>query len=173
MKGKCVMKSSTKLLAKICLIISAVLCAALILVQFVPYWTYQNTAEGKEDTISIIEYMAFPSDNTDVTDYFEDNTDSFKINSLAGTFCIVFLLGIASIVFLVIKPNSRWISVWPTAVGLGSLIGYLTEPLWQLGSYYTVLVVLSAILTVAALIPFILWVTSVRYWFIDPKELAK
>lgn len=167
------MKKSTKMLAKICLIISAVLCAALILAQFVPYWTYQNTEEGKEDTISIIEYMAFPTVKTDVTDYFEDNTDNFNINSLAGTFCFVFMLGIVSIVFVVIKPNSRWISVWPTAVGLGSLIGYLTDPLWQLGSFYTVLVVLSALLTVAALISLIIWVASMRYWFMDPKELAK
>ena len=93
------------------------------------------------------------------------------INSLAGTFCIVFMLGIVAIVFIFVKPNSRWISVWPFAVGAGSLIGYLTEPRWAWGSVHILLIALSAALTIVSLIPLIIWVSSVKYWFMDPKQL--
>ena len=172
------MKSSTKMLAKICLIVSAVLCVALIAAQFLPHWHYTSFNEAMEEvpeTTSIIKYMAFTYEEDDVTDYLKSQFKSpkdFKINSLASTFCIVVLLGIVSIAFVAVKPNSRWISVFPFAVGIGSFLGYLTEPLWKLGDSYTILLVLSAALAVVAMIPFVIWVASARFWFMDPKKLA-
>lgn len=188
MKGKNKMKTKTKMTARICLLVCVVLCAALILAQFVPYWTpdeeaINKAAAGAEvpptDTgaISILQYLILPSSYPTVTEYLDTEYKGAAadpnptINSLAGTFSIIFLLGIVSIIFICVKPKSRWIAVWPFAVGVGSLIGYLTEPLWALGSIHIVLVILSAALVVVSAIPLVIWLSSFRYWFMDPKDL--
>lgn len=164
------MKSSTRNIAKILLIVCAVLCAALIVCQLVPYWEYQNAETGATESISIFEYLGLPSAHKDVTKLLDSGAKE-AINSLATTFCFV-LLGAVSIAFTILKLNTLWVSVFPTVVGIGSLIGYLTEPRWQMGSIYIVLVVLSAALTVAALISFAICLYSIKYWFKDPKQLA-
>lgn len=166
------MKSTTKKLARLSLFVCAALCAALMLAQLIPYWTYNNTETASSDTVSILEYLALPGTQEDVTDYLDAGSNE-AINSLAGTFCIVFLLGAVAIVFVCTKPNSLWISVWPLIVGAGGLIGYLTEPRWQSGSLYIVLVILSGLLTAVSIVPTVVWGISIRNWFLDPKDLAK
>lgn len=157
-------------MAKIFLFICAALCAALVLAQFVPYWTYENSETASSDTISILEYLALPGEHKDVTKTLDAGANE-AINSLAGTFCIVFLLGIVSIAFILVKPNSLWVSVWPLVVGVGGLIGYLTEPRWQGGSIHIVLIILCAALILVTLVPFVLWFINMKYWFMDPKDL--
>lgn len=166
------MKSTTKKLAKISLFVCAALCAALILAQFMPYWTYDNSKTASSDTVSILEYLALPDTQKDVTSYL-DSGSAEAINSLAGTFCIAFLLGAVSIVLVCTNPNSLWISVFPLVVGIGGLIGYLAEPRWQSGSIYIVLVILCGLLTVISIIPTVIWGISIRNWFLDPKDLKK
>lgn len=165
------MKTKTKTTARIFLIVCAVLCAALIVVQLLPYWSYENSETDTTDTISILEYLALPSEHKDVTKAI-DTSAKEDINSVAGTFCIALLLGAVVIIFVILKPQSMWISVWPLVVGIGTLIGYLSEPRWALGSLYIVLVALSAAITVVALVPFIIWIYGMRYWFMDPKTLS-
>lgn len=167
------MKTKTKKTAQIFLILCAVLCAALIVVQLFPYWTYTNSQTEAAESISILEYLALPSQHKDVTKAI-DTSNKEDINSVAGTFCIALLLGVVSIIFVIVKPNSRWISVWPLTVGIGCLIGYLTEPRWALGgSLYYVLIGLSAAIVVAAAVPFAIWIYSFKYWFMDPKTLVQ
>lgn len=164
------MKKSTKKIAKTFLLITAALCVALILMQLVPYWTYQNTKTESEDTISILEYLALPFSHPDVTKML-DSSKPAVINSLAGTFCIALLLGVVSIVVSIVKSNTRWASVFPVVVGVGTLIGYLTEPRWALGgSMHIVLIIISAALTICALVPFCIGLYSIKYWFMDPKD---
>ena len=214
------MKSNTKKIAKVCLFISAVLCIALILAQFIPYWTApgpetdpteatteaateatgdateeaatetkkpirgpinfdslfgeeEEVIEPETDPISIFEFMILPGDHPYIEQYLgaESREHPEVINSLASTFCIVLLLGVISIIFVITKPNSRWICVFPFTVGAGSLIGYLTEPLWALGSVHILLIALSSALTVVSLISLIIWISSAKYWFMDPKQL--
>ena len=165
------MKTKTKTTARIFLIVCAVLCAALIVVQLLPYWSYENSETDTTDTISILEYLALPSEHKDVTKAI-DTSAKEDINSVAGTFCIALLLGAVVIIFVILKPRSMWISVWPLVVGIGTLIGYLSEPRWALGSLHIVLIALSAAITVAALVPFIIWIYGMRYWFMDPKTLS-
>jgi len=163
------MKSSTKKLVRILLLACVVLGAALILLQLVPYWTYENSETSTTDTISILEYTVLPSAHPDVTKLLNTNTNE-AINSVAGTFCIVFMLGIASIVFIIVKSSSLWVSLFPAAVGIGSLIGYLTDPVWQLGSIFIPLIIVSALLALCGLIAAAIWVHSFKYWFMDPKD---
>lgn len=169
MKGKKTMKRSTKNFAKICLFICAILCAVLIVLQLFPSWTYQNTETNSTDTISILEYTVLPSAHPDVTKYLNTSSNE-AINSVAGTFCIVFMLGITSIVFFFVKPNALWTCLFPLAIGGFATVGYLTDPAYQLGSLNTVLIILSALLTVFALIATVIWVHSFKYWFMDPKD---
>lgn len=169
-KGKKTMKTSTKKIAKVLLFASAILCALLIIMQLVPYWTYNNTETNTTDSISILEYLVLPSAHPDVTAYLNSSSNE-AINSLAGTFCFIFLLGAVSIVIVLVKSNSRWISLFPLTVGAGSLIGFLTDPAWNTGSIYVVLVVASALLTLCSLIVAVIWVHSFKYWFMDPKDL--
>lgn len=165
------MKNSTKNIAKVLLIICAVLCAALILLQLVPYWEYENTETNTTETISILEYLALPSSHKSVTKFL-DSSSNEAINSLASPFCIVLLLGGVSIALIVTKLNNLWVTIFPVVVGVSSLISYLTESRWQLGSLYIVLIVLSAALTAASLFPLGVYLNSIRLWFKDPKELA-
>lgn len=218
------MKTKTKNIAKISLLVSGILCVALILMQFIPYWTPNQAAidacsteasvmspifndfgnKATEDTegtnaateateaknekpdiytgsVSIFRYMFLPSSYPVISEYLDANyevprgtdpsTYNPRINSLAGTFCIVFLLGIVSVIFIVLKPNKLWISVFPFVVGVGGLIGYLTESTWAMGSIYIVLVLLSALLTIASAIAVGIWLYSFKFWFMDPKTL--
>ena len=166
------MKKTLKTTSKICLIVSAVICAALILLQLVPNWTYQNTETKSEETISILEYFAFTYDRPDVTNYFKSNIKQFNINDLASTFAITFFLGIASIILVVLKSDKLWISVFPFVVGCSSLIGLLTNPLWKLGNMYIISVILSAVLAICSMIAVVIWFVDIRNCFIDPKKLA-
>ena len=184
------MKTKTKKLAKLYLIICAALCAALIISQFVPYWTPDqasiDTVKAASDTekeietgpLSVFEFMVLPSNYPVMEEYLGTKdfkaTDEHKaINSLAGTFCIAFLLAAVTIVLIVLKSDKLWISVFPVVVGAFSLVGYLTEPLWALGSIHVVLIALSALLLVASLVPLFVWFISIRNWFLDPKLLPK
>ena len=184
------MKSITKTLARIFLLVSAVLCVALALAQFLPYWTptqeaidtvkasYEEEREVETGPVSVFSYMILPSDHPVIEEYLGTNdykvTDEHKpINSLAGTFCIAFAVGIVAVIFIVLKNNTRWVSMFPFAVGVASLIGYLTEPLWALGKYYVVMLALSGALAVVAAVPFVIWLCSIRFWFMDPKQLQK
>lgn len=168
---KDIMKTKTKMIARIFLIVCAVLCAALIVAQLLPYWTYENSETETTETISILGYLALPSTHEDVTELLDSSANE-DINSLAGTFCIALLLGAVAVIFVILKPKSLWISVWPVAVGIGTLIGYLTEPRWALGSLHILLICLSAALTVASLVPFGIWINGMKYWFMDPKTLS-
>lgn len=222
------MKSNTKKIAKIALFVSAVLCLALILVQFLPYWTApddpnykpagsETTAPATEagteagteaatdateeateatkkkvgllpvvsledeplepetDPISIFNFLILPEDHPYIARHLgaQSKTHPEVINSLAGTFCIVLLLGAVSIALIVLKPNKLWVSAFPVFVGIASLIGYLTEPVWAMGNpgIHAVLIALSAALSVSSLVACGIWLYSFKFWFMDPKKL--
>lgn len=182
------MKTKTKKLAKLFLFVCAFLCAALIFAQFIPYWTpdqesidkvkasYEEDKEIETGSLSVFRFMILPSDYPVIEEYLGTNdykvTDEHKaINSLAGTFCIAFLLAAVTVVIIILKSDKLWVSVFPMVVGVMSLIGYITEPLWALGSTYIVMVILSSLLTAASLIPLAIWFLSIRQWFMDPKQL--
>ena len=166
------MKNSTKNIAKVLLIICAVLCAALIVIQLAPYWEYENTETNTTETISILEYLALPSAHKPVTKMLGAGTNA-AINSLATPFSIILFLGGASIVLIILNLNNLWVTIFPFAVGVGSLICYLTESRWQLGSHYIYILVLSAALAVVGTAAFAINLYSIKYWFADPKKLAK
>ena len=165
------MKRSTRNLTKVLLIVCAVFCAALILLQLAPYWEYENAETNTTETISVFEYLALPSAHKPVTKVLGSGTNEV-INSLATPFSIVLLLGGVSIMLIILKLNSLWVSVFPFVVGVGTLISYLTEPRWQLGGLYVVFVALSAALAVVATVCFSISLYSIKYWFKDPKQLA-
>ena len=191
-KGKKIMNAKTKLVAKICLIISAVLCVALIAVHFLDYWTPDQKSidkiakEATEEMpqtdagpISIFKYLILPNDYPTITEYLGTEFRNPRldpdpvINGIAGTFCIAVLLGAVAVVFVATKPNSRWISLFPFSVGAFTLYGYLTNEIWALGSLHTVLIGISAGITAFAGIALLIWLFSIRYWFMDPKKLKK
>ena len=183
------MKKSTKKLAKITLLICAALCAALILAQFVPYWTpdqesidtvkasYDEEKELETGSLSIFQFMGLPSNYPVMDEYLGTNdykpADTHKaINSLALTFCVAFLLAGVTIAVIILNIDKLWISLFPVAVGVITLLGYLTEPLWALGSIYLPLLIISGLLTAVSLVPLCIWFISIRNWFKDPKDLV-
>lgn len=184
------MKKSTKNLAKITLLVCAVLCAALVLAHFVPYWTPTQEvidsvkASYDEDkvlytgSLSIFQFLFLPSDYPVMEEYL--GTDDFKptdpvkvINNLAGTFCVAFLLAAVYVVIYVLKSDKLWICLFPLAIGVVSFIGYLTEPMWALGSIYIVLVILSGLIAAVSIVPLVIWFISISNWFKDPKTLPQ
>ena len=184
------MKKTTKLISRIALFVCAALCAALVLAQFYPYWTpdqksidtvkasYEEEKVLETGSLSIFRFLVLPSNYPVMEEYL--GTDDYKatdtdkaINSLAGTFCVAFALAAVSVAFIILKSDKLWVSAFPMVVGVISLIGYLTEPLWKLGSIYTVLVILSAALTAVSLVAVVMWIMHIVFWFMDPKKLEK
>lgn len=184
------MKKTTKLISRIALFVCAAICAALVLAHFVPYWTptqeaidtvknsYEEEKVLETGSLSVFEFMILPSSYPVMEEYlgaadFKATDEHKVINSLAGTFCVAFLLGAVSIIFIVLKSDKLWVAAFPCAVGVMSTIGYLTEPLWKLGSIYMVFLVLAIALTVVSLVAVAMWIMHIVFWFMDPKRFEK
>ena len=184
------MKKTTKNISRIALFVCAAICAALFIAHFFPYWTPSQEAidtvkssyEGEKaldtSSVSVLEFMALPSNYPVMEEYLGTSDfmpkDEYKaINSLAGTFCAVFLLGAVSVVFIILKSDKLWVSAFPFAVGLIGTLGYIKEPLWKLGSFYPVFLGLSAALTVVSFVAVAMWIMHIVFWFMDPKRFEK
>jgi len=121
--------------SKICSIVCAVLMLALLVCQFVPFWTVPETGE----TVSIGKYIWFPDDCGDLEDYLQTAVhEDFTVNELVGQPVLILVLSAVSAVLCIIKRESTPVLFAPLACGVIGIWGYLAQPALQLGGGWVI-----------------------------------
>lgn len=128
---------------KICLFLSALVLAAILVCQFTPYWTYP-TEEG-EASASISNYIWFPTENKAVDSYITGNVSAgYHINQLVVPVILVLLLSAAGLVLCLFKHTNAWTALLPLGCGLAGLYGFLCQEAFKLGTAWSLHVLLYA-----------------------------
>lgn len=109
----------------------AVMLAALIMLQFAPFWQVGDEAGS---SASINAYVWFPENNKDVGKYLEGAIEGFTINSIVPTNVLVWVLGVAGVILACVQNGHVMTSLVHLAAGACGAWGYLTLPALQLGS---------------------------------------
>lgn len=171
------MRNKKTTLSQICLFICAALCLALIVTQFLPFWSAEvsvKNADGErvtqQETLSVWGFLSFPEN--DVQEQFAENFastygDDYTINGVAGTACLILGLGVLTIIFTFLKSDKAWTFILPLACGISGVYGYLTQSVLQSGSLWILPVILSALIVVVSLIPCIKFFTGIKRWFTE------
>ena len=135
-------------------LVCAILMLALLICQFVPFWSL----DGRE--VSIGGYIWFPSDNDDFTAYFQEwlNDGDFYSGSIVGINVLIMLACAAGFVFCIKNSEELWPIVFPAACGILGLYQYLAIPVFQLGSNCGIHVAICIATLVMAIIALIAWV---------------
>lgn len=159
------LRKNTKL-TRICNIICAALMLALIVCQFLPFWT--TTANGEE--ISIQEYTWLPHHNVELDKQFKaDIGKDYGINDVVLMPIVVLVIGALGVIFTVMWSKKCIIMVCPLLVGALSTYEYLTNPAFQMGNLWQLHLVLGIGIALGAILPLIQCGMNVIEWF-NPEE---
>ncbi len=159
------MRKNTNL-TRICNIICAVLAFALIVCQFLPFWTTTTTG----DSISIQEYTWLPHHNKDLDKDFKTIIGKdYGINDVVLMPIIALAVGAMCIVFSILWPKKCVTMFCPLLVGIMATYHYLLNPAYQLGAGWQIHLVLGVGILLASIIPLIQCVLHVIEWF-NPEE---
>ena len=109
----------------------AVMAAALIMLQFAPFWQVGDEAGS---SASVNAYVWFPENHKDVGRYLEANVEGYTINSIVPANVLVWVLGVAGVILACVQNGHVLTSVVHLAAGACGAWGYLTLPAMQLGS---------------------------------------
>ncbi len=127
-------------------ILCVVLMLALVICQFVPFWSLDG------QTASISGYIWFPEDHADFTAHFEQTpgNEDFKVVNLVLYNVVIMLGGLASAVLCIWKPHSAWPGALGVLCGLAGTIGHTSKPVFHLGSGWQFHLILSIFVLLAA-----------------------
>ena len=148
----------------ICVLFMAIMVAVL----FLPTWEY------KEGTLSIAEYLAFPTKKIDLLKGFRDALNLEKVPGVND----VVTIPVFSILLAVLSALVTWLfkklplaPVVTTAAGIMGLYGYITIPFYALGDTHLYLIIASAAATVVGLVGLI--VSAISLVKAEKKNLVK
>lgn len=172
------MRNKNQKMSQICLIICTVLCLALVVTQFLPFWTAEvevkNEAGEKvvqQETLSVWGFLSFPENDVqkEFTDYFVSSLgeDGYTINGTAGVACMILAFSVLTVIFTILKSDKVWTFVFPLVCGISGVYGYLTQGVFQMGNLWILPLILSAVIAVVALIPAVQFVLGIKRWFTD------
>lgn len=157
-------------LTRICNLICAVLMLALIVCQFMPFWTTSTTG----DEISIQEYTWLPHHNKDLEKDFKANFGKdYGINDVVLMPIVTLVIGALGIGFSILFGKKCVITVCPLLVGIMATINYLTNPAFQAGAIWQLHLVLGIALLVACIIPVIQCILHVIDWIHPEEEVVR
>ena len=126
-------------------LLCAVLMAVLLVLQFMQFWTVEDTQ------VSIGGYVWLPSDHKDLESQFSAQFEDYTINDTIVMPILILVLAAVGIVLSIVKVNSPLCALLPAACGLVGTIGYLIQPVFRLGSGWALHCLFSvAMLAVAA-----------------------
>ena len=153
------MKISDRLL-KITNIVCAVIILALVVLQFMPFWTVGET------TLSAQEYIWFCRHHIDFEDFFiQQLGDAFSLNAAVLPTVGILAFGCLSIYFCIAKSNKSANWVWTILCGgLSCVFGFLTTPVYQMGSNWIVHLILGVVVCLISIVLFIRWIDDVKHW---------
>lgn len=170
------MKKSKTSLAALVNLGNALVMLAMIVMLFVPYWAVETTNDdGSVETgASIAKYVFLPTYNPEIEDYLEDELggEAIVINDEVGTPILLLVLGAFGVIFQLLAMKKRKTSYAPSILalpfGIAGVYGYLTRPIFKIGSLWPVHIALCAVALVLGLVGVVLFIQDVR-----KKEAAK
>lgn len=133
--------------SKICNIIGILLMGMLVILHFMPFWSYDGMST------SIQSYTWFPTKHTELESYIVGQIGGeYNINNIVLMPIIVILSTIVGIVLNIKMSENFLVSMVPLGCGLVGAWGYITKPVFQLGTNWTLhLAVCIAMVAVAVL----------------------
>jgi len=128
-------------------ILCVVLMVLLLVLQFLPFWSYGEPAE----TASISDYIWWPEDHKSLEKHMQGQFGKdFHVWEIVGMPCGVLAFGVLGILFCLIKPRNPLCTFLPLACGGIGLWGYLCKPAFQLGVNWQLHAALCALIFVVA-----------------------
>ncbi len=133
--------------AKIFNIITIILMGVLLVLHFMPFWSYDGIST------SIQSYIWFPTDHAPLESYIAGQVGSdYQINDILLMPILVLLLTVIGIILCIAKSDITFVSLIPLACGLVGVWGYLFQPAFQLGTNWVLhLLVCVAMIATSAL----------------------
>lgn len=130
--------------AKICNILCIVLMGVLLVLHFMPFWSYDGIST------SIQTYVWFPTEHADLGTYIAGQVGGdYNINSIVLMPVLVLVLTVIGIVLCIIKSENLFVGLLPLGCGLIGIWGYLSKAAFRLGTNW-VLHLMVCIAMVAA-----------------------
>lgn len=130
--------------------LGAALSLAMLVMQFVPFWTYG------EKTASINSFVWLKATDGELTGWLASNAPGFNaytdMNSLVLAPVLMFVLCILGAIFCAKNAKAAFISLLPFFCGVIGIIGYLTQPVLQLGDGWIIHIAISAALALVGLV---------------------
>ena len=138
--------------SKICNIICILLMGALLVLHFMPFWSYDGMST------SIQSYVWFPTDHAALESYIAGQVGGeYNINSIILMPVIVIVATVVGIVLCLSMSDNFFVGLVPLGCGLVGAWGYLTKAAFQLGTNWGLhLAVCIAMIAVAILKMFFL-----------------
>ena len=134
--------------------IGAALSLVMLVMLFVPFWEYGDK------TASINGFVWLQATDGELTSWFARNAIGFSpmtdTNMLVITPVFMFVLSILGTIFCIKSSKSELISLLPFFCGLVGIVGYLTQPVLQLGQLWVVHLAISAALALVGLVATVL-----------------
>ena len=109
-------------------LLCALLCAVLLVLQFVPFW-----AEG-DGQVSIGGYIWFPSDHKTLDSQFAAEIEGYTINDAVPVAVLLLVLSAVGIVLCILRMNNALSALVPLVCGRIGTFGYLLQPAYRMGA---------------------------------------
>lgn len=148
------MKINTINITRICNVVCALLMFALLVTQFLPFWSL----DGQE--VSIAGYIGFPEDHIDYTQHFRKllNDDGFGAGNIVLINVMIMLSSVVGTVLCLKNTDKTWPSIFPAVCGIAGLVQYIATPVFQLGSNWGLHLALSITTLFMAIATFVVWI---------------
>lgn len=131
--------------SKICNIIGIILMGALLVLHFMPFWSYDGMAT------SIQSYVWFPTDHAALESYISGQIGgSYSINSIVLMPVIVLVTIVIGIIMCIIMSDNLLVGLLPLGCGLVGIWGYLSKAAFQLGTNWSLHLIICIIMVVVA-----------------------
>ncbi len=143
-------KNRIRMLNYIC----AGLAMVLVVLQFIPFWgCFQCSTCGEGRVISINEYIWFANDHkTGLTSVLQKYyIPGFQAMDVVGASVLIQLASLFALAMCIIKPTKLTAAASALVAGLSCVVGYLTQPAYQMGQMWQVHLVIGILNILAAL----------------------
>lgn len=134
--------------------VCAVLMLLLLITQFLPFWHCSCSKACKGDNmLSVSDYVWFPSDHKNgLTKDIQNVIEDFVVADVVLTPVLILVASVLGIVFCALKADKPLTGIFPFIAGLSGTIGYLTNPVLQMGQNWVIHLIASILVLLASLV---------------------
>lgn len=134
--------------------ICAGVAMVLVVLQFIPFWgCYQCKTCGDGKIISINEYIWFANDHkTGLTTVLQKYyIPGFRVLDVVSTSVLIQVTSLIALAMCIIRPAKLMAPLFALIAGLVCIVGYLTQPVYQMGQLWQLHLVVGVLAILAAL----------------------